>query len=260
MMTKQSAHPAADLIRYLDGELVEEDKRKIEAHLSSCPECRERLAFARDFNRGLTQLSAEELSPREPCPNAETLVRYEAGEVDEETAEHLRAHMVFCDACRDDYYSLRRLSREESWQGLIERAKQFVIDLGKRYGSDALVGSVRILAEQPALARGGESSQIASKVLGTSVGQNTYSIQVDVTKEGGVACDIAGVRTPVKISLSISAFSESAGELISAKTDEFGNLRFILPSGLDDLLLLTLNLEGDKQEVLLRIPESKEPA
>ena len=64
------------------------------------------------------------------------------------------------------------------------------------------------------------------------------------------------MRTP----LGVSVFSESGGELVSTKTDGFGNVHFVLPSVHDDLVLLILKLEDEKQEVLLRIPESKKPA
>ena len=253
-------HPRADLLRYLDGVVEGEEKRALEEHLAGCTECREYLSFVGGFNQGLANLSKEEFTSDEPCLDSWTLVAYEAGKVDEETAKHVRAHLLFCDKCAKEFYGLRRVSREESWREFVERVKEFVIDLGKTYGPQALVGSIRILAEQPVTARGGGPPPAASKVLEVSVGENTYSIELTATEEGSVSCDIAGVRTPAKVPLGISIRSETGGELFSTQSDEFGNSHFVLPGVHDDLLLLALNLKGTEQQILFRVPEGQKPA
>jgi hypothetical protein len=202
-------------------------------------------------------LSKEEFTSHEPCPDSWTLVAYEAGKVDEETARHLRAHLLFCDACAKEFYALRRSSREESWQQLIEQLNEFLIDLGKTYGVGTLVGPVRIVAEQPVLARGGKLPESTLKVLEVLVGENTYSIEMAVTEEGSVSCDIAGMRTPSKTPLSITARSGIGEELKSTQTDEFGNARLqLLATSLpDDLIVFTFDLEGSEQQLLLRVPQ-----
>jgi len=217
---------------------------------------------------GLTNVD----SPGEPHPSASLIVELEADELEEKTAQNIRAHLLYCKTCREKYLLLRKLSQEQfeehllatdgpSWLRMLVKALEFVIDLGKTYGPGSLIGSIRVLAEQPAVAvRGGGTSTSTSKVLEVSVGENTYSIQVGATENDALSCDVAGVHTPVKTPLGVSVFSESGGELVSTKTDEFGNVHFVLPSVHDDLLLLVLNLKGEKQEVLLRIPESKKPA
>src|SRR6266852_6561944 len=136
-----NAHPREDFLRFVDGDLGEDEKRNIEKHLASCSECRIYLSSVKTFNEGLGELTEEEFTSEEPCPDSWTLVSYEAGKVDEETARHLRAHLLFCDECQEEFYALRRLSREESWQELVGRLKEFVIDLGKTYGPQALIGS-----------------------------------------------------------------------------------------------------------------------
>lgn len=261
-MAKPLAHPKGDLIRYLDGELQTEDKRKMEAHLASCTACQQRLSFMREFNDGLAELNAVQLSAQEPCPDAPTLVRYEAGDLDQETAEHLRAHMLFCTACRDDYYTLRRLSRQESWQALLERLKDTVIIFTRSYGRGALVGPVRIVAEQPAFAmRGREPSEAVSKVLEIQVGENIYSTELKGTEEE-LACDIGGFHTPVRAPLSVSVRSGSGEELISTQSDEFGNCHFVIPTGVapDESYVFTLTLKDSEKQFLFRVREGKSPA
>jgi len=255
-------HPKDALLRYLDGVMEAEERRTVEEHLAGCTECRDYLSFVRGFNQNLAGLSKEEFTSDEPCPDSWTLASYEAGKVDEETARHLRAHLLFCDACAKEFYALRRVSREESWSELIERLKEFVIDLLKSYGPGALVGAVRIVAEQPAFAvRGGELPEAVSKVLEVHVGENAYSLELKVTEQG-VACDVAGFRTPIKAPLSISVHSGSGEELISTQSDEFGNSHFSIPTSPppDDMHVFTLTLQGAEQQLLFRVPESKPPA
>jgi Putative zinc-finger len=257
-LTLWKTHPREDLLRYLDGEVGDDEKRILEEHLASCKECRDYISMVKGFNRDLASLTEEEFASQEPCPDSWTLVSYEAGKVDEETARHLRTHLLFCDECAEEFYALRRLSREESWQELVERLKEFVVDLGKTYGPQALVGSIRILAEQPAFAvRGGGLPKAVTKVLEVSVGENTYSIEVAMTEDDLASCDIAGSRTSQKVPLSISVHSETGDELVSAQSDEFGNSRFVVPSTPDHLLVFTLKLGDAAQSFVLRVPEKQ---
>ena len=256
-------HSKADLVRYLDGTMEAEEKGALEKHLAGCAECREYLSFVRGFNQGLAGLSKEEFASDEPCPDSWTLVAYEAGKVDGETARHLRAHLLFCDACAKEFYALRRGSQEESWRELVERLKEYVIDLAKSYGSGALVGPVRIVAEQPSFAvRGGELLKTISKVIEVRVGENTYSIELAMSPAGSASWDIAGMRASSKTPLNIAVYAGTGEELISAKSDEFGNAQFEIPvaSLPDDLVVLTLKLEGSEQQLLLRLPKTLQSA
>jgi hypothetical protein len=108
-MALWKTHPREDLLRYLDGDVGDDRKRSIEEHLASCKECRDHISIVKGFNEGLTDLSQEEFASQEHCPDSWTLVSYEAGDVDEETARHLRAHLLFCDECAEEFNALRRL-------------------------------------------------------------------------------------------------------------------------------------------------------
>jgi Putative zinc-finger len=253
-------HPRADLLRYLEGKTKGEQKHELERHLAGCAECREYLSVVKGFNDSLAGLSKEEFTSDEPCVDAWTLVAYEAGKVDEETARHLRAHLVFCDQCAKEFYALRRLSQEESWRALVERLKESVINLAETYGPGALLGLVRVVAEQPALAvRGGEPPKALSKVLELQVDENTYSIELKAT-ERGLACDIAGFRTPVKEPLSISVRSGSGEELLSTESDKFGNVHFdisISAGSPNGMYVFTFSLKNSELQFLLRVPEGE---
>jgi anti-sigma factor RsiW len=181
------AHPREELLRFVEGNVGEDEKRNLEKHLASCSECRTYLSSVKSFNEGLGELIEEEFTSQEPCPDSWTLVSYEAGKVDEETARHLRAHLLFCDACAEEFSALRRLSQGESWRELFERMKEYVIDLGRTYGPQALIGSVRVMAEQPVLARGSGTLHRISKVLEVSVGENMYSVELAATEDGSAS-------------------------------------------------------------------------
>jgi len=261
-MSMLESHPKADLLRYLDGTMEAEEKDALEQHLAGCAECRDYLSFVKGFNQSLGSLSKEEFASDEPCPDSWTLVAYEAGKADEDTARHIRAHLLFCDACAKEFYALRRVSQEEFWRELVERLKEYVIDMAKSYGPGALIGQVRIAAERPAFAvRGGELPEAVSKVLEVQVGENTYSIEIKLTEQG-VECDIAGFRTPTKAPLSIWVHTGGGEELISTQSDEFGNSHFSIPTGMppDDMYVLTLTLRDTERQFLFRVPGSKPPA
>lgn len=260
-MTLSKIHPQSDLLRYLDGGLTADEKSAIEKHLASCESCRNYLADVRNFSQNLANLTNEEFTSEEPHPDSWTLVAYEAGQVDEDTARHLRAHLLFCDSCQEEFYALRHMSEQESWREVIEHLKESVIDLAKSLGPNTLVGSVRIVAEQPAIAwRGGGFPKVLSKVLEVPVGENSYSLQVTAPRDGSIVCDIAGVRTPAREPLIASVLSGSKTELLSAQTDNFGNVHFAIPASEvpEDLLLFKFALRDHLKEFLIRVPKTPE--
>lgn len=104
------AELADDLTRYAWGELHGKPKGQIEAHLSHCPGCSETALFVKKL-RALSGKRAENLEPcGEPCPDSALLVDLESDELDEVTAQHVRAHLISCRTCREEYLILRRLS------------------------------------------------------------------------------------------------------------------------------------------------------
>jgi hypothetical protein len=107
--------------------------------------------------------------------------------------------------------------------------------------------------------RGPGPTKAARKVLEVTVGENSYSLEVAATAEGSLDYDMAGVRTPVREPLSICVSSGAGEELISVRSDEFGNCHFVVPSGVSpgDLRVLTLTLKDDERQLLLRVPEEQ---
>src|SRR2546425_8958500 len=158
------AHPREDLLRYLDGKVDQEEKRALETHLETCAECRRYLSLVKDFNQGLGGLTEEEFTSQEPCPDSWTLVSYEAGKVDEETARHLRAHLLFCDECQEEFYALRQL-RGPSWTRVVIRAAKRMLECVDLSGSGELL--------EPAYAgsplRGAPESEPAELRIGDAV-------------------------------------------------------------------------------------------
>src|ERR1051326_7886414 len=101
-------HPEAELIQYLDGELADDESRRLEEHLITCSDCRNDVTFVRDFGDAVAALPKEALIPNGPCPDNWTLASYEAGEVDERSARALRSHVARCDECARKYYALQQ--------------------------------------------------------------------------------------------------------------------------------------------------------
>jgi len=56
-------HTQTSLIRYLDGQLSQKQRRTITRHLSRCPACQDELAQLRHLNALLRELPPVELSP-----------------------------------------------------------------------------------------------------------------------------------------------------------------------------------------------------
>lgn len=257
-------HNREDLLRYLAGDLTDTERRELESHIKDCGECSGFLSFAGGLKTLLKELPPEELGPDTPCPAADTLVAFAAGQLEEGEAQQVRKHVAFCSDCFQEFALLRQTTESagirltvDSWQRLLEKLKDFVIDLGKTYGPGALVGSIRISAEEPVIARGAGLQPTAAKVLEFSIRENKYSIELAVTEDGSMSCDITGSRTPQKVPLHLSVRSGTGEELISTVSDEFGNSRFVIPRALDDLFVLTLNLEENEQHLLFRVPLTK---
>ncbi len=265
-MAAGKTHPKEDLIRYMDKTMDESERKAIEEHLETCKSCGEYLSFVKEFSQELGNLKEEEFSSDELCPDSWHLVSYEAGDLDKETAKHMRVHVLFCDDCGEELDALRRLRAADEieaagmpWSQRIEALKEFMIDLGKTYGPDAVLGSIRITAEAPALAaRGEESSERIFKVLEVSMGNNTYSMDLGVTPEGTVFCDIAGIETPHEAPLRIVVDAEEGEELLEAQTDDYGNTSFTLPDKRppESLCVLKLTLNSDEETLLVRLPKA----
>lgn len=252
-MALSEIHPRSDLLRYLDGDIAADEKSALEEHLASCESCRNYLAYVRDFNNALGELTGEEFTSTESHPDSWTLVAYEVGQVDDETARHVRAHLLFCDSCQEEFLALHRLSEQDSWRKLIEQLKDFVIDLWETYGEGILIGPVRIASEHPALAARG-TRILTSKVLEIPVGDNRYSIELTFTEASLLSCDIAPFRRPAPTPLHVSLRSESGEEITSTDSDDDGKCHFDTSSPLQSgvLYVLSLNLGDVEQHIAFR--------
>jgi hypothetical protein len=258
-------HIHETIVRYVDGELSDAEKIEMKEHLRDCHQCSDFLSFTSGLRDTLKEMAPHELAPDTACPKSETLVAFSAGQLDEKEAQLVRKHAVFCKECLEELDLLRQTTQaagirfaEAPLREMVEKTKEFFIDLGKTYGPQALAGSIRILTEQRVPARGDDSPAAISKVLEASVGDNAYSIEVGVTDDGSVSCDIAGVRTPATVPLRISLRSETKSEIFSTQSDKFGNSHFVVPrtSFPGDLLLVTLSLQDKELQFLLRVPET----
>src|SRR5690348_6303744 len=112
--TPGCAQLSVDVTRYAFEELPEKDRPLIEGHLSKCPPCNKRVLFAKK----LVARAKEELTPKdipdEPCPDTSVILALEDDELDGETAQHVRAHLLFCKPCREEYLLLCRMRPEDS--------------------------------------------------------------------------------------------------------------------------------------------------
>ncbi|HXE74699.1 MAG TPA: zf-HC2 domain-containing protein [Candidatus Xenobia bacterium] len=101
-------HDHENLVRYSRDDLTTSQRVRVEEHLKDCAECNRFLSFVNDLRTALKEIAQEESRPETPCPDAETLVAFDREELDEERAELIREHTVFCKDCLEELYLLRR--------------------------------------------------------------------------------------------------------------------------------------------------------
>jgi hypothetical protein len=124
-------HPHESLIRtHVEGEGSERERQEVDEHLKGCSDCQEFLSFAQDFSETAKDLAGDEIAADEPHASKSTIIAYEEGKLDAETALHLRSHMLFCDQCAEAYYLLKRM-RAPSWTEVVieiaRSAKEFLL-------------------------------------------------------------------------------------------------------------------------------------
>ena len=108
-MRQSEAHEPEKLTRYAFGDLAEKERVTLEGHLRTCAPCRDFLSFVQDFNIGLREARPQTPLPGEPCPDPSLLIALEDGELNQKTAEHVRAHILFCKECQKEYRALQRM-------------------------------------------------------------------------------------------------------------------------------------------------------
>ena len=256
-----AVHEAENLIRYIENDLSPDERSATERHLLVCEPCRDFLSFVREFNDSLRSAKPESPGPDEPHPDPSLIVALAAEELDETIAQEVRAHLLFCEDCSDEFTLIELVAREgveTSWRQRIQQLWERMLILGKSYGIGTMLGPLRILTEAPAFAmRGGSTADIMAKSVEVTVGENAYGVQFHMSADRTVTCDIAGFRTPVKSPLEIAIVDESGEKVAASKTDTFGNGRISIPQGGDPtgFWLLMLSCGAAEEEILFRASE-----
>jgi hypothetical protein len=204
----------------------------------------------RVLKKGLRVLNPEDLLPGSPCPDSWNLASYVTGEMTKGQQQEMNVHLAFCDACLEKYVALAgpekiaEILSQEIWGGNLpektrsEPFKEEIASIRKRFEKHLGKGFQEVTNKWRRAARIAKS---ASEVL--KVGQNTYSFGVSM-KEGHVMCTVAALRTPVKVPLTISVRSETGTEVLSTRTDDSGNVQFVLPVTARDSSVLTVEVTG----------------
>lgn len=232
-------------------------------------------ALERAFDAGLKLLSADDLQPTTPCPDSWTFALYVQRQVDEQTRRKINKHIAFCDECYREYVALaepeeiiKEVQKElrsttaaswerssEAWCRLMEHLKNFVIDMGKKYGAGVMLGPVRILAETSAV-KGTRSPVKSSKLLETSVGNNTYRIQLGLRRDGSLQWDIDGHKIADRIALRVAIRRDTGEALFVTETNTHGNVDFVMRNEQvpHNMLVLDLHLDGHESQIAFRVP------
>jgi Putative zinc-finger len=108
-MVRLKAHEREKLTRYALGGLEGQERESLEQHIHSCAPCQEFLTFLQEFNNGLREAKPQGPLPGEPCPDPVLLDALQDEELDDETAQHVRVHMLYCENCREDYQALEKV-------------------------------------------------------------------------------------------------------------------------------------------------------
>ena len=106
------AQIGVDITRYAYGELPAERTAAVESHVKGCKSCSDFVIFVQKFNSAAKEGLLSTDAPHEPCPAASLLVDLEAEGLEANVAQNVRAHLLHCKACRDQYLLLCKLSQE----------------------------------------------------------------------------------------------------------------------------------------------------
>jgi len=257
-----------ELLRYVFGEIGEDNRTPLEQHVAGCADCRGFISFVRTFNDGLRKAVAARRRSGEPHPETFLIAALEANALDEPTADRVLSHVLFCKSCLDDFLTIRRVMEEQApesipafWEETIERLRSYLVDLTKNYGIGAILGPAVILGEAPTLAvRGAANTSAYSKSIEITVGQNTYSVEISLTEEGRLSIDIAGSRIRETAPAAVVLRADSGEELAATETDNFGNgeLAIRAADAVGGACVLCVAVGGSQEHLLLQIPLAPE--
>jgi len=103
-------HPSElDLICYFTRDMrgVEESRPwRIADHVAHCVLCQEKRDFILVLESGAKELTEEEFTSDEPCPSAWVMANFVFHLLKEGDARSVRAHMLHCDECFEEYVAL----------------------------------------------------------------------------------------------------------------------------------------------------------
>jgi len=153
-MPDSKPHDPRQLTQYAFGYLSAKEQTQLTEHLRTCAPCREYVSFLRAFKAALREAKPSGDRLDEPCPDSRLIVALEAGDIDERTAEHVRAHLIFCSHCRKEYYALQQL-RPRWTDVILGAARKLLWGLEISGTGDLLepayVGVPQLGSEQPGL-------------------------------------------------------------------------------------------------------------
>lgn len=104
------------LIQFTDGELSENENKKIMSHLAECDRCRRNLLILKQLDNILSmqgkkyRLSTEHIKKKEECISDELLFRYLEGKITQSEASAIERHLNSCPMCFEQMASLLRHS------------------------------------------------------------------------------------------------------------------------------------------------------
>jgi hypothetical protein len=121
MPTPATCPPGEELLMYAEGALEADQQARLEVHLHACQRCRDQLQAFVDLSAALGDAATDAPRLQEPCPSSRTLIAYAEGELDEESARHVRAYLIHCDKCFTDVLALEHAREAERtlWMVLI---------------------------------------------------------------------------------------------------------------------------------------------
>jgi DNA-binding CsgD family transcriptional regulator len=273
----ECAKLADDVTLYAWGGLASDARTVVETHLKECASCNEFVSFLKEFIAAARKDGANVAIPPGPHPDPSLIVGLEADKLDAETERKVSLHLLDCRACREAYLRLRSLSNEQFEEHVLEevahpsqrllaehaaaipssqiyqKPKQFLIDLGKTYGENALLGPIRVLKEE----NWGGYAAINEKRLEMKVEEDAYLIMVKLLGIGNAWELSFTIEVPVnsKAPLSATVYSE-AGKKLTTRHFQYLGCHLSVPVDLQQSaqLQLALNFKVTEERLLFRLP------
>lgn len=106
-------HGEERLVRYVEGALSKNENDAVDRHIRNCADCRGFVSFVREFNTRLGEHRPHKTHPIEECPDGSLIFMLEGGILDQESARHVSAHVIFCSRCREEFFLARQLRLQE---------------------------------------------------------------------------------------------------------------------------------------------------